>query len=62
MLRHLASTAKRENCFALRWEVLHWNEKAIRFYKRLGAHFREEWKIMQVDSKALDKLAIRKFN
>jgi GNAT superfamily N-acetyltransferase len=27
----------------LRWHVLNWNESAIRFYKRYGAHLDPEW-------------------
>lgn len=27
----------------VRWQVLDWNEPAINFYKKLGAHLDEEW-------------------
>ncbi len=27
----------------LEWQVLDWNEPAIQFYKKLNAHFDEEW-------------------
>jgi len=33
----LIDFAKENSCKTLRWEVLNWNEKAIAFYKKLGA-------------------------
>jgi GNAT superfamily N-acetyltransferase len=35
--------AKTTKCKVLTWQVLDWNEPAIRFYKRLNAHLDEEW-------------------
>lgn len=29
--------AKRDDCFCMQWCVLNWNEKALGFYKKLGA-------------------------
>jgi ribosomal protein S18 acetylase RimI-like enzyme len=35
--------AKENNISHIRWQVLDWNENAIKFYKSLGAHFDKEW-------------------
>jgi RimJ/RimL family protein N-acetyltransferase len=35
----------------LEWQVLEWNEPAIKFYKKLNAHFDEEW----INCKLTDK-------
>jgi len=39
----IVAVAKTTNCKVLTWQVLDWNEPAIRFYKRLNAHLDEEW-------------------
>lgn len=35
--------AKNEKVKRLEWQVLNWNEPAIRFYKKYNANFDEEW-------------------
>lgn len=37
VLNHLAQIAKERNFKYIEWEILDWNEPAIRFYKKLGA-------------------------
>src|SRR5215467_12458272 len=37
LLQHLAQIALRENCYGVVWQVLEWNEPAIKFYEALGA-------------------------
>lgn len=40
----------RENGYhSLYWQVLDWNEPAINFYKKWGAHFDETWLNAQID-------------
>ena len=41
VLNHLAQIAKERDFKYIEWEVLDWNEPAIRFYKRLGAEAME---------------------
>lgn len=57
LLARVASIAKEHNCFGVRWEVLDWNTPAIEFYKNLGATFLNEWKTVNLDGDALDRLA-----
>jgi len=38
----LMDFAKENSCKNLHWEVLEWNDKAIAFYKKLGATFDKE--------------------
>lgn len=35
--------AREWDCNRLSWQVLDWNEPAINFYKKYGAHFDGEW-------------------
>ena len=41
LLDELISEGRRNGCRKLRWQVSRWNEKAIGFYKSLGAHIDE---------------------
>jgi GNAT superfamily N-acetyltransferase len=39
------------------WTVLDWNEDAIRFYEKLGAHVMPEWRICRLTGDALERYA-----
>lgn len=43
LLDAIIHEAKRTNSKQVRWQVLDWNEPAIKFYKKLGADLDEEW-------------------
>ena len=58
LFRHLAKLALANNCGRIEWVVLHWNETAIRFYKRLGAVPMEEWFVYRLGGKALNNLTM----
>jgi len=47
----IVKVAKSMNVKRLEWQVLEWNEPAIKFYKKLNAHFDEEW----INCKLTDK-------
>lgn len=36
------------------WEVLDWNEPAIEFYQKKGAHVMRDWDVVQLDQKGID--------
>jgi GNAT superfamily N-acetyltransferase len=57
LLAAVARIALQENCCAMRWEVLDWNENAIALYKALGAEFRDEWRQVLLTDGALRRLA-----
>ncbi len=57
LLLHLAKIAVENNCGRYQWQVLDWNETAIKFYESLGAEMMKEWLTMRVDGEALKKLA-----
>lgn len=57
LLTAVAAIAKRENCHALRWEVLNWNDAAIRFYESLGAEFLDDWRLTWLKDEKLRQLA-----
>jgi GNAT superfamily N-acetyltransferase len=57
LLVQVASIARQENCFGVRWQVLDWNTPAIQFYQGLGARFIDEWKTVSLDGDALVRVA-----
>lgn len=57
LLAALAEVARERGCIRLEWWVLKWNQRAIGFYKRLGAVEVEEWGIYRLEGAALSKLA-----
>jgi GNAT superfamily N-acetyltransferase len=57
LMVNLAKIAIAENCYGMRWEVLDWNTTAIGVYERLGARFREHWRVMQLTGEDLKRLS-----
>jgi len=39
------------------FNVLDWNDRAIKFYRRIGATFLDDWKKVCLEQKALHELA-----
>lgn len=58
LLFYLAHVAKQRNCTRFEWNVLDWNEPALKFYHSLGAVPMDEWTIHRVSGEALDALAL----
>jgi GNAT superfamily N-acetyltransferase len=56
LLAHLAHLALERGCGRLEWAVLNWNQEAIRFYERLGAHPNTEWTVYRLTGEALQTL------
>ncbi|NMN03059.1 MULTISPECIES: GNAT family N-acetyltransferase [unclassified Novosphingobium] len=56
LLQALAALAVQRGCARLEWSVLDWNAPSIAFYRSLGARMMDEWRIMRVDSAALQQL------
>lgn len=52
LLRAVANVAFERGCARLQWCVLDWNAGAIRFYERLGARVRPDWRVCQVEGHA----------
>jgi GNAT superfamily N-acetyltransferase len=57
LLRHLAQIAVERDCGRFEWAVLDWNQRAVDFYKALGAVPMDEWTTYRVAGEALVKLA-----
>jgi GNAT superfamily N-acetyltransferase len=57
LLSAVARLAREEGCYGIRWEVLDWNEPAIKFYRSLGCEFFDEWRQVLLQADALNRLA-----
>lgn len=58
LLLTLARIAVERGCGRFEWQVLDWNEPAIRFYQSLGAVRMDEWRLFRITGDALEKLAL----
>lgn len=57
LLQHLARQAVAEGCGRFEWNVLDWNEPAIRFYESFGARPQSEWVGYRLTGEALARFA-----
>jgi Acetyltransferase (GNAT) family len=55
----LARLARERGCGRFEWAVLDWNQRAIDFYRSLGAEAMSQWIIQRVTGEALERLAER---
>jgi GNAT superfamily N-acetyltransferase len=56
LFARIAELAQEEHCFAVRWQVLDWNQGAIEFYEKLGGKFLNEWKTVQLDEESFQSV------
>ena len=57
LLKYLAKIAVTRGCGRFEWNVIDWNEAAIRFYESLGAKPQDEWVGYRLDGQALEDFA-----
>jgi len=57
VLAFLARLAVERGCGRLEWWVLDWNQRAINFYRKLGAHAMDDWTVYRLSENALKNLA-----
>jgi GNAT superfamily N-acetyltransferase len=53
LFRRCVDEAIKMKCGRMEWSVLAWNEKALKFYERLGAKRLSDWYVYRLDEKAL---------
>jgi len=57
LLLHLAKIANARGCGRMEWAVLDWNEPAKGFYHKLGAVPLDDWRVMRLTGRELEKFA-----
>jgi len=55
ILKYLATLCLERNYGRLEWSVLDWNERAIKFYRSVGAIGLDEWTVQRMDENSLRK-------
>jgi GNAT superfamily N-acetyltransferase len=58
MFRHLAGEAVLRGCGRMEWMVLDWNQLAIDFYEKIGAHRMQEWYTYRLTADQLAAFAV----
>lgn len=53
---HCARIARDRGCGRMDWTVLHWNDLAKSFYRRLGAEHLEEWQLFRLTRDQIEAL------
>lgn len=53
LFRRCVDEATARGCGRMEWAVLSWNEKAMRFYERLGAKRLSDWNVYRLDESSL---------
>ncbi|KAH7133915.1 acyl-CoA N-acyltransferase [Dactylonectria macrodidyma] len=56
LIKAMASSAKVVGCVKMDWVCLQGNEKALRFYDKLGAKRMEDWAVLKVDEVGIARL------
>jgi GNAT superfamily N-acetyltransferase len=57
LLRAVARIGVERNCGRFEWTALDWNEKALGFYKKIGAQPLNDWVLLRLDAAGMQKLA-----
>ena len=56
LFRRCVDEAISQGCGRMEWAVLTWNEKALKFYEKLGARRLSDWYVYRLDQKALGRV------
>jgi len=62
LLKKIFEVAKKENCSRVRWQVLDWNNPAIKFYEKSEVKISKEWLNCDFDSKGMKEFLERTWN
>ncbi|HEX6152286.1 MAG TPA: GNAT family N-acetyltransferase [Solirubrobacterales bacterium] len=57
VMEHLAHLADERGHVRLEWVALDWNEPALNFYEKLGAHRLDDWIIHRLERDGIERLA-----
>ncbi|KAF2019078.1 acyl-CoA N-acyltransferase [Aaosphaeria arxii CBS 175.79] len=57
LVEAMASAAEEAGCVKMDWVCLMNNEKALRFYDKLGAKRMEDWAVLKVDKATISRLS-----
>lgn len=56
LIEAVAQIGAKRNCGRFEWTALNWNERALDFYRRLGARKMDEWVLLRMNAAGLSQL------
>lgn len=56
LIEAVAQIGAERNCGRFEWTALNWNERALDFYEKLGAHKMDEWILLRMNATDLARL------
>ncbi|KAJ3537588.1 hypothetical protein NM208_g6248 [Fusarium decemcellulare] len=59
LIEAMASAARAAGCAKMDWVCLQNNERALSFYRKLGARIMQDWVVLKVDKDGIEQLANR---
>jgi len=59
ILKEICELAKKRNCGRVEWCVLDWNERAINFYKKIGAVPMTDFTLFRLTEELINRLIVK---
>lgn len=59
LVEAMAGEAKKAGCVKMDWVCLQGNQRALKFYEKMGAKRMEDWTVLKVGREGIDELAAR---
>ena len=60
LYKEIIKQGKAENVRRIEWNVLDWNTPAINFYEKSGAKVLDDWRVVHMDDKGIERFLIEK--
>lgn len=57
ILKEICRLAQERHCGRVEWWVLDWNERAIQFYKKIGAEPMSDWTVFKLSEESIQRLS-----
>lgn len=58
LYKEIIKQGKAENVRRIEWNVLDWNTPAINFYEKSGAKVLDDWRVVHMDDKGIERFLI----
>jgi RimJ/RimL family protein N-acetyltransferase len=58
-MRFVLDQARERSCGRIEWQVLNWNEPAVRFYEKVGAERMDEWSTYRLSAEQFESIEPR---
>jgi RimJ/RimL family protein N-acetyltransferase len=57
LIEAMASAAREAGCVKMDWVCLQDNQRALNFYRKLGAKNMQDWAVLKADKEGIEQLA-----